>query len=303
MKKVLSTCLFGALALSLAACGAKTGTEGEPVEKPQAVAEESETATVNESAHKDFDGSGYSDTGSGVFGLINTSGATLDGAEVIVYVNDPAVDQVGIGFQSREMDGAVLTYIYADGLLNAKEQVSDTDGSLILQGSLLSEGKHVVEAVQYENDDPAGEVKTYKSAEYTVVSKTGSGGATDSSDQKGFDGSAYSDMGPGTFGLVNESGSTLEGNSVVVYVEDPYMEIISIGIDARGMDGSVLTFIYIDGVLNTKEQLGDTSISTYLQETELSEGDHIVEAVQYENDDPAAAVKTYKSAVYTVKLK
>lgn len=121
---------------------------------------------------------------------------------------------------------------------------------------------------------------------------------------KDFDGSSYSDMGQGTIGIVNQSGSTLEGADVVVYVDNPETDYIQIGCDSRDFNGGALTYIYIDGILNAKEQMGEYSQTTLeLTKNALKEGVHLVEAVQFENDDPAGTVTTYKSAQYTVKLK
>ena len=119
-----------------------------------------------------------------------------------------------------------------------------------------------------------------------------------------FDGSSYNDMGQGTIGVQNQSGSTLEGADVVVYVGDPKTEYIQIDCESRDFNGAALTFIYVDGTLNTKEQMGEYSQTTLgLSGSALEEGVHLVEAVQFEGDDPTGTVTTYKSAQYTVKLK
>ena len=120
---------------------------------------------------KDFDGSSYSDMGDGTFGIINESGSTLAGADVVVYVGNPKTDYIQIGYESHDFNGGALTYIYIDGVLNTKEQLGESQGTLELKKDALEEGTHLVEAVQFEGDDSAGEVKTYKSTEYTVKLK------------------------------------------------------------------------------------------------------------------------------------
>ena len=134
--------------------------------------ESSEDTSASETgAAADFDGSSYSDMGQGTFGIVNASGSTLKGEDIVVYVDNPDNDLIQIGFEGWDFNGAALTYIYIDGKLNSKEQIKDMQGSLTLVKDALKEGTHLVEAVQFENDDPAGTVTVYKSAQYTVKLK------------------------------------------------------------------------------------------------------------------------------------
>lgn len=120
--------------------------------------------------------------------------------------------------------------------------------------------------------------------------------------EKDFDGSSYSDTGDGTFLLVNASGNTEGGNTIVVYASSDTV-IEQIGYETTGVNGGSLSYLYIDGMLSTKEQLGDTQGSLDLSGDSLSVGTHTVEVVQYENDSVDAAVTLYKSASYEVKEK
>lgn len=120
--------------------------------------------------------------------------------------------------------------------------------------------------------------------------------------EKDFDGGSYSDTGDGTFLLVNASGNTENGNVIVVYVSaDTTLE--QIGYETSGMNGGALSYLYIDGMLSTKEQLGDSQGSLDLSGDFLSSGTHTVEVVQYEDDSEENAVTVYKSASYEVKEK
>lgn len=59
-----------------------------------------------------------------------------------------------------------------------------------------------------------------------------------------------------------------------------------IGLSSENFDGSKLSYIYIDGMLNTKEQLGEMSqITMDLEKDALKNGEHKVEIVQYDNDE------------------
>lgn len=80
--------------------------------------------------------------------------------------------------------------------------------------------------------------------------------------------------------------------------------LTQIGYYAEGMDGSHLSFIYIDGIEVSREQLGDMVQGAIdLQEDSLNEGIHTVEVVQYSTDEPNSEIITYKSCQYEVKSK
>lgn len=119
---------------------------------------------------KDFDGSAYSDTGAGNFCLINASGTTENGDPIVIYADkDVVLLQIGAGF--RDFDGSLLSFIYIDGYENDKIQIGDGEGTLTLEKDALAVGTHIVECVQFVDNDPAGDVVTYKKAEYEVIGK------------------------------------------------------------------------------------------------------------------------------------
>ena len=64
-----------------------------------------------------------------------------------------------------------------------------------------------------------------------------------------------------------------------------------------------MSHIYIDGMLSTKEQLGDSQGSLDLSGDSLSTGTHKVEVVQYDGDNTDGTVTMYKAASYDVKEK
>ena len=126
--------------------------------------------------------------------------------------------------------------------------------------------------------------------------------ATTQANEPQFDGSQYEDMGSGTIYLVNESGSTENGDDIVVYAgKDDWA--ISMELDAWEFDGKILSYIYIDGTLVDKQQLADTQMTLMLSEDSLAPGPHKVEVVQYENNDEGGNVITYKSSGYEVVAK
>ena len=119
---------------------------------------------------------------------------------------------------------------------------------------------------------------------------------------KDFIGDSYSDMGDGTFLLVNASGTTENGNTIVQYIDSDTI-LDKIGYEAWEFNGSALSYIYIDGMLVEQEQLGDTQSSLELTDELLSVGIHKVEVVQYEGDSVEGTVITYNSASYEIKEK
>lgn len=111
----------------------------------------------------------------------------------------------------------------------------------------------------------------------------------------------YQDTGSGTMFLSTPGGTSENGDVPVIYVSDEIL--LQIGLDTLDFDSSKLSFIYIDGMLYGKEQLGESQISLDLSENSLSVGKHSVEVLQYEGDSPENTMVTYKSASYEVKSK
>lgn len=111
------------------------------------------------------------------------------------------------------------------------------------------------------------------------------------------------EVGNGSVVLSTTGGTTENGNTPVVFVgQDTLLE--QIGLSAENFDGSKLSYVYIDGMLNTKEQLGEMTQTTItLQDNSLKEGKHKVEVVQYDNDEQSGNPVTYKVATYEVKNK
>lgn len=112
----------------------------------------------------------------------------------------------------------------------------------------------------------------------------------------------YKDVGNGTMYISTPDG-TSENNAVPVLFVEADDSLIQIGLNSAEMDGNKLSYIYVDGMLNTKEQLADSQITLDLQKDALATGTHKVEVVQYDNDQPDGKMVTYKAASYEVKTK
>lgn len=169
MKKLLIIGLSLAMLFSFAACGSQSAA---PAAEPSAnETEEAAKTEVTETAKQlDFDGSGYSEMGEGTFALQTPSGSSEDGSIPFIFADEDTM-MTGVGYTGFDADGSHLTFIYIDGMEQAKEQIADYQSSLDLTGDLLKEGIHKVEFVQYDTDDPSGKVIMYKSAEYEVKAK------------------------------------------------------------------------------------------------------------------------------------
>ena len=111
------------------------------------------------------------------------------------------------------------------------------------------------------------------------------------------------EIGNGDVVLSTTGGTTENGNIPTVFVgQDTQLD--QIGLSSENLDGSKLSYVYIDGMLNTKEQLGEMSQTTItLQDNSLKEGKHKVEVVQYDNDEQTGTPVTYKVVNYEVKNK
>lgn len=110
------------------------------------------------------------------------------------------------------------------------------------------------------------------------------------------------DVGEGTFYLENESGTTENGDPIVIY-EDGTTQVMQIGIVTNNFNGKLLTFIYVDGNLLSKDQFSDTATVIELTQNELGVGLHEVVLKQFENNDENTEPVFVKSANYEVKSK
>jgi hypothetical protein len=110
------------------------------------------------------------------------------------------------------------------------------------------------------------------------------------------------EMGKGKFSVATPSGTSENGQVPVLFVGKD-TSIDQVGVNAFEFDGSKLSYLYVDGILNTKEQLADTQTSVNIKGDAIKVGTHKVEVVQFENDKSDGKAITYKVASYEVKEK
>lgn len=112
----------------------------------------------------------------------------------------------------------------------------------------------------------------------------------------------YEDAGDGTMYISTPGGTSEDGSVPVIYAskDDIFKQI---DVNTRDFDGSLLSYVYVDGTLITKDQLAFTQITIELVDSALSVGVHKVEVVQYTNNDSNGEIVTYKSASYEIQSK
>ena len=121
--------------------------------------------------------------------------------------------------------------------------------------------------------------------------------------QRDFPEGDYQDIGSGTFYISNASGTTENGDEIIVYPDKDSIPMAYVDIELWDMDGKVLTYIYVDGIFYDKQQVGEgyqASIDL-MEESQVTEGDHIIEVVQYPDNNTEKEMSFYRSAKYTVK--
>lgn len=90
------------------------------------------------------------------------------------------------------------------------------------------------------------------------------------------------EVGEGKIYLINQSGTTEDGN--VIWIKKDDYQVLQIGVHSEDMDGSKPTVIYVDGKEVDSQQLGDSQSVLELKKEHLGEGEHTVEAVQKDGD-------------------
>ena len=277
---------------------------GQETETPEVEAHTSDSSAPVSAPERDLPESDYADVGDGTFYIGSASGSTENGDEILVYPDMDSIPFAYVDYELWDMDGTVQTYIYLDGVEMDKQQVGEGyQSSISLEEKWqVAEGIHKVEAVQYEGNDPSGAVSFYRSAEFTVVnggmaSSSGAGAATTLPE------GSYGDVGEGTFYISNASGSTENGDEIIVYPDMNSIPFAYIDYELWDLDGSILTYIYLDGAEIDREQVG-TGFQSYIpleDKSQVAEGVHTVTAVQYEGNDPAGEIVFFRSANFTVK--
>lgn len=97
------------------------------------------------------------------------------------------------------------------------------------------------------------------------------------------------------------SGDSADGNVPVLFVSESD-SAIQIGVDYDEFDGSKETFVYINEMFYTTEQVGERSSGALtLSEGNLEPGEYTVTAVQFEGNDPNNAPINFTQAKFKIE--
>lgn len=128
------------------------------------------SVTVQESGGKALF-EGKEECGEGVFYIYFASGTSQNGTVPIVYV-DKNYPFGFVDYCAYDVDNSVPIHVYIDGKQIDMDYVGyKIQRSFSFSGSEMNEGIHVVEMVQYKNNNTSGAVTTYRQARYKVIYK------------------------------------------------------------------------------------------------------------------------------------
>lgn len=108
------------------------------------------------------------------------------------------------------------------------------------------------------------------------------------------------EVGNGSFYVITASGSSEDGTVPVLYTTKD--SITQIGIEGWDMDGSLKSYIYVDGILNTTEQLANTQCTLTINGSDFETGTYKVECVQYAENDENGEIVFYRSADLKIEI-
>ena len=108
------------------------------------------------------------------------------------------------------------------------------------------------------------------------------------------------ETGSGKIYVSTASGQTQTSVVPVLYVKGDEAAI-QIGLKTENLSPSSLSYIYVNKVFLSKEQLSNSQISLNLPKDILKPGVYTVAVVQYENNDTTAKVIEYHEGKFEVK--
>jgi len=163
MKKIFITLSL----VSILLCSCENDTIKDPRENNHQENTSAIMSTETPNITRDFPEVNYADIGNGIIEIVTPSGSSKEGNIPFIFINsDTSLTQIGLN--TSGFNGAKLSFIYIDGMLNDKKQMAEFQGTLNLSGELLSQGIHTLEVVQYADDTPTSNIILYKSAKYEV---------------------------------------------------------------------------------------------------------------------------------------
>lgn len=109
----------------------------------------------------------YEEMGDGIVYISTPGGTSEDDNVPVMYIaSNTLIKQIGIN--AWDFNGSSLSFIYIDGMLFDKMQMSNTQSTLTLTSDQLTEGYHNIEVVQYVDDCTENEMITYRNIKYEI---------------------------------------------------------------------------------------------------------------------------------------
>lgn len=279
-KKITTAMVIAAMSMSIMACGGTQKETSAPAETQAQTSIAIESAASTEAPETAAESETPAEVG---YYTIYSSQSGSD--EAIVK---ETLESMGV-----TADNTNLT-LDADGtvtMMNVGEKLTGTWG----------DGKMSVEGTDYTYS-LEDNMFTLKSGDVTFVFEKAGSEAASADTGKDLPDGDYSDMGAGTMYL-NTAGGTSENGNIPVLFESSDIVTDQMDVNTSDFDNTKLSYIYIDGMLNTKEQLGDAQCGITLEKDALAEGTHKVEVVQYDTNEPDGTMVTYKTASYEIQYK
>lgn len=105
-------------------------------------------------------------THEGSITVITPAGTSENGNIPTVFIKkDTIIQQVEIELSNFQEDKEI--FLYVDEIFEDRHQVSNfTDTTIELKRETLEPGMHTITAVQFENDDPSGQVISFAEAKF-----------------------------------------------------------------------------------------------------------------------------------------
>lgn len=117
--------------------------------------------------------------------------------------------------------------------------------------------------------------------------------------KKDFDGSKQSKVGEGEV-ILRTAAGTSENENVPKMTISKDTQLTQVEVDTKGLDGSAVTYIYVDGVEAQKGNMGDSQQSVTLQGDALKAGTHTIEVVQFKGDGTKGEVVFYRKVTFEI---
>lgn len=157
MKKLILSVIV-IMAMGMGGCGEK---QNAPIVSKPKVAVNQEVKKVEKVRIMDI-----AEMGKGTISIATPSGDDVKGnTPVLMTKKDDVITQ--IGYDGIDIDGSKITYLYVDGKLKSKEQISEQCQGLIdLKDNDLKAGVHIIEFIQYDTDKENGKAIMYKVSKY-----------------------------------------------------------------------------------------------------------------------------------------